>query len=130
MHTSAPDQPPLGVCTVDSRAIRLERAGPHGEVGLGDLGLKGTSARLEHGVLSGGLVDEVADPGVPSRLDLAGVVVVLGVLNPARAQGELLVVLEELVAGAVGADEGSCFGVACVVGGRVSWGSGGGSGGS
>jgi hypothetical protein len=54
---------------------------------------------------------------VPSRLDLTGVVIVLGVLNPARTQGELLVVLEELVAGAVGADEGSGFGVAW----RIGW---------
>lgn len=49
---------------------------------------------------------------MPSGLDLGGVVVVLGVLDPARAEGQLLVVLEELVAGAVGAYQGACLGVA------------------
>lgn len=96
----------------NSRVVRLEGATRHGKVGYGGRGLEGAGARLQEGVLHGGLVDEIADPGVPAGLDLAGVIVVLGVLDPASAQGKFLVVLEEFVAGAVGANEGTCLGVA------------------
>lgn len=64
-------------------------------------------------VLNGRLVDGIADPGVPSGLDLGGIVVVLGVFDPARAEGEFLHVFKELVSGAVLADQSSGFGVAC-----------------
>ena len=80
-------------------------------------GLKLPRPREHQRVLGRGLVDEVADPRVPAGLDLGGVEVVLGVLDPAGAQGQLLVVLEELVAGAVLADQGAGFGVAEVLGG-------------
>ena len=72
-------------------------------------------ARLHQRVQRGRRVDGVADPRVPPGLDVRGVVVVLGVLDPARAQGQLLVVLEELVARAVRANERACLGVADVL---------------
>jgi hypothetical protein len=72
-------------------------------------------ARLHQRVQRGRLVDGVADPCVPSGLDVRGVVVVLGVLDPARAQGQLLVVLEELVARAVRANERAGLGVSDVL---------------
>lgn len=50
---------------------------------------------------------------MPAGLDVGGVVVVLGVLDPAGSEGEFLVVLEELVAGAIGADEFTVLGVTC-----------------
>lgn len=46
---------------------------------------------------------------MPAGLDLGGVVVVLGVLDPARAEGQLVAVFEELVAGAVGAYQAAVF---------------------
>lgn len=97
----------------NSRAIGLEGTPAHGEVGLGQAGLEGVVAALEEGVLGRGFVDAVADPGVPAGLDVGGVVVVLGVLDPAGSEGEFLVVLEELVAGAIGADESTVLGVTC-----------------
>lgn len=98
---------------MDSRVVGLEGASCHGKVGTGLGGLKGTGARGHEVILHRGLVDRVADPGVPSGLDLAGVVVVLGVLDPAGAQGKLLHVLEELVAGAIGADIAAKLGITC-----------------
>ena len=68
-----------------------------------------------NGVLRGNGVDGVRDPGVPERLDLRGVVVVLGVVDPARAQREFFLVLEELVAELVDAYESAGFGVACFI---------------
>jgi hypothetical protein len=50
---------------------------------------------------------------VPSGLNVSGVVVVLGVLDPACSEGEFLVVLEELVAGAIGANQTTSLGVTC-----------------
>lgn len=75
--------------------------------------LEEAGAGDHEGVVGGRLVDQVADPGVPAGVDLGGVVVVLGVLDPAGAQGQLLAVLEELVARAVLADEAAVLGVAC-----------------
>lgn len=95
-----------------SRAIGLVRSPPHREVWPRVRRLEKPRARLDQLVLGRRLVHHVAGPRVPARVDLAGVVVVLGELNPARAQGELLWVLEELVAGAIGADEAAVFGVA------------------
>lgn len=69
--------------------------------------------RVQQSILGRGLVDGVADPRVPSGLDLGGVVVVLGVLNPARSEGQFLVVLKELVARAIGTDETTVLGVTC-----------------
>lgn len=71
--------------------------------------------RRNQGVLGGRLVDGVADPGVPAGLDLAGVVVVLGEVDPAGAEGQFLEVLVEFVAGAIGADEGSGLCVTCLL---------------
>lgn len=98
----------------NSRVVCLEGAPPHGKVGLGQGGLEEAGAGADEGVLGGRLVDGVADPGVPAGLDLAGVVVVLCVVDPAGAEGQLLGVFVELVAGAVLADEGAVLGVACV----------------
>lgn len=100
--------------TADSRVVRLESAPRHGIVWLGQGGLKEPGAGGDEGVLGGRLVDGVADPGVPAGLDLGGVVVVLCVVDPAGAEGQLLGVFVELVAGAVLADEGAVLGVACV----------------
>lgn len=97
----------------NSRAIRLERAPRLRVVGDGAGLLKGAVAKLHEGVPCGRRVDRVADPGVPARVDLGGVVVVLGVLDPAGAQGQLLAVFEEAVARAVGADEAAVLCVAC-----------------
>lgn len=73
-------------------------------------------ARQNQGVLGGRLVDGIADPGVPAGLDRAGVVVVLGEVDPAGAEGQFLEVLVEFVAGAIGADEGSGLCVTCLAG--------------
>lgn len=100
---------------LDSRVVRLESTPRHGIVWLGQRRLKVSCARRNQGVLGGRLVDGVADPGVPAGLDLAGVVVVLGVVDPAGAEGQFLVVLVEFVAGAIGADEGSGLGVTCLL---------------
>ena len=76
----------------------------------------GSLGRLRRdGVLRGDRVDSVRDPGVPERLDVRRVVVVPGVVDPARAQGQFLGVLKELVAELVDAYEGAGFGVACFV---------------
>jgi hypothetical protein len=48
---------------------------------------------------------------VPAGLDVGGVKVVLGVLDPAGAEGQLLGVLKVLVAGAVLADEAAVLGI-------------------
>lgn len=95
------------------RAVCLESASGLGIVGLRQCRLKGTGASGNEMVLNGRLVDGIADPGVPSGLDLGGIVVVLGVFDPARAEGEFLHVFKELVSGAVLADQSSGFGVAC-----------------
>jgi hypothetical protein len=100
----------------NSRVVRLESAPRHGIVGLGQRWLKVSCARQNQGVLGGRLVDGVADPGVPAGLDLSGVVVVLGVVDPAGTERQFLGVLVELVAGAIGADEGSGLGVTCLLG--------------
>lgn len=100
-------------CSVHLRVVGLEGASRLGEVGTGLGGLKGAGARGHEMVLNRGSVDRVADPGVPSGLDLAGVVVVLGVFDPAGAQGQLLHVLEELVAGAVSTDVATELGITC-----------------
>jgi hypothetical protein len=50
---------------------------------------------------------------VPARLDLRGVHLVVAVVDPARAEGEFFSqVLVVFVAEAVGANEGTGFGVA------------------
>lgn len=98
----------------NSRVVGLESAPCHGIVGLGQGRLKVSRARQNQGVLGRGLVDGVADPGVPAGLDLAGIVVVLGVVDPAGSEGEFLEVLVEFVAGAIGADEGTGLGVTCL----------------
>jgi len=97
----------------NSRAVRLERAPRLRVVGDGAGLLEGAVAKLHECVLRRRRVDRVADPGVPARVDLGGVVVVLGVLDPAGAQGQLLAVLEEAVARAVGADEAAVLCVTC-----------------
>lgn len=94
------------------RVVCLESASGLGIVGLRQSRLKGTGASGNKMVLDGGLVNGIANPGVPSGLDLGGVVVVLGVLDPAGAEREFLHVFEELVSGAVLADQSSGFGVA------------------
>jgi hypothetical protein len=50
---------------------------------------------------------------VPSGLNVSGIVIVLGVFDPACSEGEFLVVLEELVAGAIGANQTTSLGVTC-----------------
>lgn len=100
---------------LDSRVVRLESAPRHGVVGLGQRRLKVSGARRNQGVLGRRLVDDVADPGVPAGVDLAGVVVVLGVVDPAGSEGQFLEVLVEFVAGAIGADEGAGLCVTCFV---------------
>lgn len=99
----------------NSRVVRLESAPRHGKVWLGQRRLKVPCTRRNQGVLGGRLVDGVADPGVPAGLDLAGVVVVLGEVDPAGAEGQFLEVLVEFVAGAIGADEGSGLCVTCLL---------------
>lgn len=100
----------------NSRVVRLESASCHGKVGLGQRRLKVSRARRNQGVLGRGLVDGVADPGVPAGLDVGGVVVVLGVVDPAGSEGQFLEVLVVFVAGAIGADEGTGLGVTCLAG--------------
>lgn len=77
------------------------------------LGLPLANAGLQDGILARRLVDHVADPGVPARLDVRGVVLLVLVVDPARAERQFLRrVLEVPVPVAVGADEAAGFGVA------------------
>lgn len=89
---------------INVRVIGLKGATGLSIAGNSLRGLKGAGSRLEQSVLGGRLVDGVADPGMPSGLDLGGIIVVLGVFDPPSSQRQLLVVLEELVAGAIGAN--------------------------
>lgn len=106
-------------CPVDDfsgrnvRVVCLEGAASLGVVGDGLGGLEVASAGLDQRVLGRRGIEGVADPGVPAGLDVGGVVVVLGVLDPAGSQRQFLVVLEELVAGAVGTHETTVLGVTC-----------------
>lgn len=70
-----------------------------------------SGARGDQAVLGRGLVDGVADPGVPTRLDLGGIVVVLDVVDPAGSEGQFLEVLVVFVAEAILADESTVLGV-------------------
>lgn len=80
------------------------------------LGLPLAVADLHQLILRRRPIDQIADPGVPPGLDLAGFVLGGLVIDPAGAQGELLgLVLEEAVAVAVGADQRPRFGVAHVL---------------
>lgn len=98
------------------RIISLKSPRRHGIVGVMHLRGPRPLGRLGHdGILRGHRVDGVRDPGVPERLDVRGVVVVLGVVDPARAERKFLLVLEVLVAELVDAYEGAGFGVACFV---------------
>lgn len=96
---------------VNLRVVGLEGTSRLGEVRAGLGRLEDAGAGGHEVVLDRGLVDRVADPGVPSGLDLTGIVVVLGVLDPAGTKGQLLHVLEELVAGAVSADVATELGI-------------------
>lgn len=120
LHISPIVPPKRNSCFVlpgsNSRVVRLESAPCHGEVGLGQRRLKVSGASRNQGVLGRGLVDGVADPGVPAGLDVGGVVVVLGVVDPAGSQGQFLEVLVVFVSGAIGANEGSGLGVTCLLG--------------
>lgn len=72
--------------------------------------------RLQNRIRSGRLVNHVADPRVPARLDLAGFELLVFVIDPARAQRELLrEVLVVFITVAVRCDEGAGFGVAHVL---------------
>ncbi len=83
-------------------------------------GLPLADARLQDLVLARRLVDQIAHPGVPARLDLRGVVLLVLVVDPARAQRQLVLhVLEVAVPEPVGADQAAGFGVAWCRG-RVS----------
>jgi hypothetical protein len=95
-----------------SRVICLKGAECLGGVRDGPDRLGRASARLDERVLRRRVINEVADPSVPAGFDLGGVEVVLCVLDPAGAQGQLLVVLKVLVSGAVLAHEGAGLGVA------------------
>jgi hypothetical protein len=44
---------------------------------------------------------------------MGSIVVVLGVLNPAGSERQFLIVLEVLVAGAIGADKTTSLGITC-----------------
>ena len=71
----------------NSRAISLKGSTAQSQVGTRLLRLKRPRAGRHELILSRYGIDEVAHPGVPARLDLGSVVVVLGVLDPARAEG-------------------------------------------
>jgi hypothetical protein len=89
------------------------------------LGLPLPDPRLQYLVRRRRRIHHVAHPRVPPRLDLAGVVLFVFVVDPARAERELFGrVLKVAVTITVGADEGASFGVACLVErrGDVSWG--------
>lgn len=63
------------------------------------------------GVLGRRLIQRVRHPRVPAGLDVRGVEVVLGVINPAGSKRQFLRVLIVLVAVAVGAYEAAVFGI-------------------
>lgn len=67
------------------------------------------------GVLVGRSVDRVGDPGVPQGLNLASIVVVLGIVNPSGAEGKFIHVLVELVAELVDTHKSTGLGVTDVV---------------
>lgn len=95
----------------NARVVGLEGSSALGIVGDGLGGLKVAGTRGQQSILGRGLIDDIADPRVPSGLNLGGVVVVLGVLDPARSEGQFLVVLKVLVARAIGTDETTVLGV-------------------
>lgn len=60
---------------------------------------------------------QIAHPGMPAGLDLAGVELGVFVVDPAGAEGQFFAgVLEVPVPVAVGSDQGAGFGVACIRG--------------
>lgn len=68
------------------------------------LGLPLPLPRLRDGIRTRRVLGHIAHPGVPAGLDLAGVVVLVGVVDPAGAEGELVlqvfvVLVSELVGG-------------------------------
>lgn len=79
------------------------------------LGLPLPDPRLQNLIPRRRRIHHVTYPGVPPGLDLTGVVFFVFVVNPARAQWQLFLrVLEVPIAVAVGADQGTGFGVACM----------------
>jgi hypothetical protein len=44
---------------------------------------------------------------------MSSIVIVLGVLDPACSEGKFLIVLKELVTGAIGTDENTSLGITC-----------------
>lgn len=76
-------------------------------------GLPFSDAGVQDPILARRPVDQVADPGVPAGLDLAGVELLVLVVDPARPQRELFLhILVELVAVPVAPDQRPGFGVA------------------
>lgn len=97
----------------NARVVGLESAPCLRVVGLWQGRLELAGAGREEVIVAGHGVDGVAHPRMPAGLDVGGVVVVLGVLDPTRAQGQLLQVLKVLVAGAILAHELSVLGITC-----------------
>lgn len=113
--TSTCPQASQGSSRKNSRRIRFISTPRERQIGLRRRQLPGPDTNLQQAVLRWRLVDHVADPGVPAGVDLRRVELVLGVINPPRAQRQLFgQVLVVLVAEAVGADQRAGFGVADV----------------
>lgn len=80
------------------------------------LNLPLANAQPHNLILRRRLVHQIADPRMPPGLDLAGIVLLVFVVDPAGAQGQLFgLVLKVFVAVAVGADQRAGFGVADVL---------------
>lgn len=80
------------------------------------LGLPFPQASLQDGVIDRRSVNHVADPRMPSRLNLTRVVFLVTIVDPAGAQGQFfLKVFVVLVAVAIGAYESAGLRVPCVI---------------
>lgn len=99
----------------DSRRVRPIRSATQRRIHPMLLQLPLPDPRPHDRIRRGGPIHHVAHPRVPAGLDLAGVELLVPVVDPARSQRQLLLqVLIVLVAVAVGADQGAGFGVAWI----------------
>lgn len=96
------------------RRIRSVSASAQRHVGLRVRQFPRPLAKLQERILHGRLVDHVADPGVPSRVDLRRIELFILVVDPSGPQWQIFFqVLKVLVSVSVCADEDTGFRVAC-----------------
>lgn len=106
---------PSGVLGLDSR-VGLVSAAAESRVRpvLGQFPSAETS--LQDLVLGGRRIHHVREPGMPSRLDLRGVIFLLLVIDPSCPERKLLLhIFVVLIAVAVGSNQGASFGITDVL---------------